>query len=499
MRRSLLIAALILTLLSPGAGSAQQATDTQQVAGRIAGSVLVGGNSMAYLKVLSDQFGGRLTGSAAYNNAAGWAAAQFRAMGLNVKMETFTIPHGWERGQARAQMLAPLKRPLTLQPLGWTPSTPPKGIKGDVFLLEEITAEKIKEEAREIKDHIVMIDMKRALASGFLNAFGDFMASFQRLKDAGAIAVLIPDNTPNNVLNAFSPMWGAGVPPLPVAEVGREDAQFIERFIERNEERGEGGRGESENESPVTVEFQYENRVTGPTEVSNVIGELRGREKPDEWIIVGAHLDSWDYGTGAQDNGSGCAMVLEAARAISESGRPPRRSIRFALWGGEEQGLLGSSAYVRAHANELSKCVAVLNTDNGAGHPRGWKVEGRSDLAQSLRPLSEALLANLSGNGISPETSFDTDHGPFMLEGIPALDLWVDMSHYGEVHHKSSDTLDKVDAHNLAAGSAIVAVTAYAIADSINPIAPKLERPAVTEIIKNARLEKFLTDLGIWK
>jgi hypothetical protein len=316
-------------------------------------------------------------------------------------------------------------------------------------------------------------------------------ASFQRLKDAGAIAVLLPDSTPNNVLNAFSPLWGTEVPTLPIAQVGREDAQFIERYVERNEGRNE--------DNPLTIEFKYENKVTGPTEVSNVVAEIPGRETPDEWVIVGAHLDSWDYGTGAQDNGSGCAMVLEAARAIAESGRTPRRSIRFALWGGEEQGLLGSTAYVRAHSAELAKCIAVLNTDNGAGHPKGWKVEGRTDLAQALKPISELLLTNLSGNGISQETTFDTDHGPFMLEGVPALDLWVDMSKYGDVHHKSSDTIDKVDAHNLSAGSAIVAVTAYALADNLKPIAPRLERPAVGEIIRKANLENFLKVIGMWQ
>ncbi len=491
MKRLLLIAALVLTL-APRPATAQQAVDIQQTSARIAGSVLVGGNSLSYLKVLADQFGGRLTGSSAYTQSALWAAAQFRAMGItNVKTETFTIQHGWERGAATAMILSPLRRPLALQALGWTPSTPAKGIKGEVALLEEITPEAIREEAAEIKGHIVMIDVKKIFANGFADVFGLFMASFKRLKDAGALAVLIPDGTPNNVLSAFSPLWGTEVTGLPVAQVGSEDAQFIERYLERNEGQRE--------ENPLTIEFQYTNKVTGPTEVSNVVAEIRGRETPDEWIIVGAHLDSWDYGTGAQDNGSGCAMVLDAARAISESGHTPRRSIRFALWGGEEQGLLGSTAYVRAHAAELNKCIAVLNTDNGAGHPLGWKVEGRADVEQALKPISESLLVNLSGNGISQETTFDTDHGPFMLEGIPAFDLWVDMTHYDDVHHKSSDTIDKVDAHNLAAGTAIVAVTAYAIADNLKPIAPKLQRPAVADILKKAKLETFLKDLGLWK
>jgi len=225
---------------------------------------------------------------------------------------------------------------------------------------------------------------------------------------------------------------------------------------------------------------------------------LPGRDSAAEWLIIGAHLDSWDYGTGAQDNGSGAAMVLEAARAIAAMPQPPRRTIRFALWGGEEQGLLGSAAYVRAHQAEMAGCVAVLNTDNGAGHPKGWKVEGRKDVEDAMRDISKSLLADLSGGGLSQEASFDTDHGHFMLEGVPALDLWVEMEGYGKIHHKASDTIDKVNAHSLALGTAIVAVTAYAIAEREQRLAPRLERAAVGNLVKKTNLEGFLKAVGVW-
>ena len=133
------------------------------------------------------------------------------------------------------------------------------------------------------------------------------------------------------------------------------------------------------------MQFELQNTTSGPKQVNNVVAEIRGSELPDEWIIIGAHLDSWDYGTGAQDNGTGSVMVLDVARAIAAMGKAPRRSIRFALWGGEEQGLLGSYAYTQAHLNEMSKCVAVLNTDNGAGHPKGWKVESRKDVKDAMQ------------------------------------------------------------------------------------------------------------------
>ena len=482
---------LLLTLFFTLASQllfAQQPSELQLAAARIAGSILVGGHSMDYERGLADGFGGRLTGSPAYNRAAEWAAAQFKAAGIkNVKLEPFTIPNGWERGWATGRIVSPIERHLTIESLGWTPSTPAGGIKGEIFPVTDISSQGIKSQADKIKGHIVYLDLETIFASASDNQWetiSRLLQSYPLFRDAGATAVLWQDTTANNGLNALSPSWDARVIELPAAQVGMEDGKFIKRLLEKG---------------PVTVEFSYQNRVTGSTQVNNVIAEIPGREKPDEWIIIGAHLDSWDYGTGAQDNGSGIAMVLEAARAISALGAPPRRSIRFALWGGEEQGLLGSTAYVRAHAAEMGKCVAALNTDNGAGHPKGWKVQGRSDLENALRPISTALLADLSADGISQQTTFDTDHGAFMLGGVPSLDLWVDMTHYNEVHHKSSDTLDKINTHNLADGAAVVAVTAYVIAERTDSIAPHLDRAATAEILKKAKLDAFLTDIGAWK
>lgn len=476
---------LSFILLLPSVALAQQQPDAlQQSSARLAGEVLVNGRAMEYVRTLSDKFGGRLSGSPAYTRAAEWAAEQFRAAGIkDVRLEPFQLESTWARGPARARMLTPLERPLHLESLGWAPSTPAGGVRGEVFLLTDISRDFIKRETNKIKGRVVMLDLSSLLKDGYA-AFAKLVAAQGFLREAGAAAVVIGSNDANNVLNAFNLNWGAIISPLPLAQVGMEDAKLIQRLLPQG---------------AVTLEFQYENRTGGATQDHNVIAEIRGREKPDEWIIVGAHLDSWDYGTGAQDNGTGCAMVLEAARAIAALPTPPRRSIRFALWGGEEQGLLGSAAYVRAHARELKDCVAALNTDNGAGHPRGWKVEGREDVQQAMTPLSKSLLAGLGGDGLSPDLTFDTDHGHFMLNGIPALDLWVDMEHYDDVHHKSSDTLDKVVAHNLVAGSGVVAVTAHALAERPERIAPQLKRDAVGALLKKANLEEFLKTVGVWK
>ncbi|MGH9765315.1 MAG: M20/M25/M40 family metallo-hydrolase, partial [Blastocatellia bacterium] len=471
----------LLTLMMPVFGQEHGSQD--EAARRIASSILINGHVMEYETGLANGFGGRLTGSPAYNKAAEWAADQFRAAGIkNVRFEPFTIKHGWLRGRAWGQMLSPLQRPLHIESLGWTESTPPGGVKGNVVMVSDLSAEKLKADAGKLRGNIAMLDLAAIFAARSPDAIGQFFQSFKRLQDSGAAAVIVGDSERNNVLNAFAPSFDTTVPAIPVAQVGMEDAKLMQNFM---------------NKGPVTIQFECQNTVSGPTEVNDVVAEIPGSEHPDEWVIVGAHLDSWDYGTGAKDNGTGTAMVLEAARAIATLGRPPRRSIRFALWGGEEEGILGSLAYVKNHDSELAKCVAVVNTDNGAGRPKGWKVEGRKDMADAMKQFN-SILAGLGGAGISQETTFDTDHGPFMLHGVPSLDLWLDMTHYGEIHHKSSDTVDKIDVHDLTDDAAIVAVTAYAIADGSERIAPQIDHEAVEQILKKADLEGFLKALGVW-
>jgi hypothetical protein len=373
---------------------------------------------------------------------------------------------------------------MHIESLGWSPSTASGGVKGEVVVVSDLHADKLKEQAGQLKGKIVLLDSSKAFADGFAKVIPLMKPAWDAWKDAGVQGVLFPDRESNNVLNAHQLGWGAELTPLPGAEIGMEDALFIRRLLEKG---------------PVTVAFTLDNKTSGPTQINNVVAEIRGSELPNEWVLVGAHLDSWDFGTGAQDNGSGAASVLEVARAISSLGKSPRRTIRFALWGGEEQGLIGSYEYTKLHADDLKNCIAVLNTDNGAGHPRGWKVEGRKDLQEALQPISEAFLKDLSGGGISLETTFDTDHGPFILHGVPALDLWVDLKPYMEVHHKSSDTLDKVDALNFKGGTAILAVTTYVIAERPTPIAAHIDHAAVGQILKKADLDELLRTLGMWQ
>ena len=462
----------------------QQPSDLKPVTDQLAASIYTG-PSMATLRELTDGVGGRLTGTPTYVSATEWAAAKFRSYGIeNVRLDPFTIPAGWERGSASGRMVAPLSRPLYVASLGWSPSTPAGGVQGTVAVISDIAPEKLQAVADQLSGKIVFLDTSKILAEGYAKALPKLEAAWPELQKAGVVAVIVADREKNNVLNAHGLLWGARMLPLPAAEVGMEDGKLIQRELEHG---------------PVTLQLSLDNKTSGEMKVNNVVAEIRGRERPDEWILIGAHLDSWDFGTGAQDNGTGAISVLEVARAMKAFGKAPRRSVRFALWGGEEQGLLGSYAYTQSHKSELSKCTAVLNTDNGSGHPKGWKVEGREDLKQAMQPCSDGLLQALGGGDLSTETTYDTDHGPFVLQGIPSLDLWVDMSKYFEIHHKPSDTLDKVDLLDFKAGEAILAVTAYAIAESEQPIARHIDHAAVGEILKKAKLDELLEHVGVWK
>ncbi|MFZ0796786.1 MAG: M28 family peptidase [Terriglobales bacterium] len=463
----------------------QRPSEIKPVTDQLAASIY-NGPSMTTLGELADGIGGRLTASPAYVRSTEWAVAKFRSYGIeNVRLEPFTIPAGWQRGTASGSILAPLPRPLNLASVGWAPSTPPGGVQGTVVLVTDVEPDVLRPHKKdELRGKIVFLDTTKIMAEGYGKALPKMESAWIAFQKAGVLAVIMPDREKNNVLNAHDSLWGAKLLPLPAAEIGMEDAKLIQRDL---------GRG------PVTVQLTIENKTSGATTVNNVVAEIRGSEQPDEWILIGAHLDSWDFGTGAQDNGTGAVSVLDIGRALMSLAKAPRRSIRLALWGGEEQGLLGSYAYTQTHKRELDECVAVLNTDNGAGHPKGWKVEGREDLRNAMQPWSDGLLKDLDGGDLSLDTTYDTDHGPFMLQGIPALDLWVDMTKYWEIHHKSSDTLDKVDSLDFKGGEAIVAVTAYAVAQSEMPIAAHIDHQAVGEILRNARLEELVENVGVWK
>jgi carboxypeptidase Q len=430
----------------------------------LARSSISGGKSLEYATELT-AIGPRVTGSRTYERAAEWSADQFRAMGVTrVAMEPFTIERGWERVSARARIAAPVDRSLHVASLGWSPSTPEGGFDADVVALDSFSLEAT--ETRRLQGRIVLLPEGDPPADPVTS--GKATNAFAvRLRTAGALAILVPDGEADNLLTARGLSFGTTPSVLPAGQIGGDDARAIRELLARG---------------PVRISLELTNRLTPAVAiVNNVVAEIRGRDRPDEWVVVGAHLDSWDFGTGAQDNATGAAMVLEAARAIAALEQRPRRSIRFALWGGEEQGQVGSTAYVRAHAAEQDRVVAYLNADAGTGRMIGWTAPGRPDVVRSAKPLIQGVLDEF-GAGTFDESlryGFQSDGAPFILEGIPTLDLNADDTRYEEIHHKAADTIDRVDARNLAVGAAAVAATAHAIAESAGRFAPHLDRRAV--------------------
>jgi carboxypeptidase Q len=334
-----------------------------------------------------------------------------------------------------------------------------------------------------VRNRIVLVDLEKALPANRPLAFAHLRDSFALFRELGAQAVLLPHDVPNNLPGWVDTGNARGtILPIPVGDIGWEDHLLLRRHLARG---------------PVTIEAKWQNQVSGPTQVSNVVAEIAGRELPHEWVLLGAHLDSWDLGTGAQDNATGVVMVLEAARAIAAIGKPPRRSIRFALWAAEEPGPPGSAMFIKRHATELRDCVAVLNTDYGASRPLGWRVNGREDLRNAMRPIADRLR-EFGADNLTMDFNCGSDDCAFFLEGIPTLNLWTDPSKWPQVHHQVGDTFDKVDPAVLRAGGAVVAVATYAVADEPTRIAPHIGQDAVRQILRTAKLDVDLV-YKLWK
>jgi carboxypeptidase Q len=271
---------------------------------------------------------------------------------------------------------------------------------------------------------------------------------------------------------------------VPQAVVSREDAMRLARTV-------------AAYPGKVRVHFDMPNKIGGPIEQENVVGEIRGYEKPDEIVILGAHLDSWELGTGALDNGCNAALVIEAARAIKATGLLPRRTIRFVLFSGEEQGTIGSYEYVKAHRAELDKLRAMITYDSGIGRVTGYSLGGRRDIEAGVREVLKPL-ESWGANNHTYDASFGTDNFDFMLEGVPTLVANQEEANYLPNYHAASDTLDKVDMRELKLHTVIAALTAWGIADRAEALGKRLSRGELDVLVKETGLDQQLKALGYW-
>jgi carboxypeptidase Q len=437
------------------------------------------------LRYLTDTIGGRVTGTPSADRAADWGVQAFRHAGVDdVHTEKFTIPAGWTEGRTHLEILTPAPFPVRLVSIGWSPATPEAGITADVVDAGMGDDAGFAKAGASAKDAIVLIQSNLLVTWHDLDyEYAIAPAIIDRALKAGAMAVLWMSSRPNLLLYRHTSAVNGEVEKLPQAVVAREDAERIARFLAAGQK--------------VRVHFEMPNKLTGPVESENVVAEIRGREKPDEFVVLGAHLDSWDLGTGALDNGCNVAMVIDAARVIHASGTIPRRSIRFMLFTGEEQGLLGSAAYAHAHRAELNNMIAAIIFDSGIGKVTGYALGGRKDIVAPVRAALEPVAA-LGVKDFTMDAGMDTDNFDFLIEGVPTLVANQDPANYMLNYHASSDTFDKVDIAELKRHVAIAAVTAFALADAPERIGPRQSRAEIEQLMRDTGLDKDMQEAGFW-
>jgi hypothetical protein len=320
--------------------------------------------------------------------------------------------------------------------------------------------------------------------SDLFNEYLNPPAIIDRALKAGALAILWTGERERKLLYRHTNTTDGKLERIPQAVVAREDGLRLERAALANPGK-------------LRVRLKMPNQIGGPVEQQNVVGEIRGYEKPDEIVVLGSHLDSWELGTGALDNGCNAALVIEAARAIKASGLLPRRTIRFILFSGEEEGLVGSWAYVKEHRAEMDKYRGVVIFDSGIGRVTGYSLGGRRDIEPAVREILKPF-AGWDVDGHTYDASWGTDHFDFLLEGVPNLVANQEVANYLLNYHAASDTFDKVDIRELKLNTVLAAVTAWGIADRAEPIGPRYSRAQMEMLMKDTGLDQQLKTLGMW-
>ncbi|HEU4432026.1 MAG TPA: M28 family metallopeptidase [Pyrinomonadaceae bacterium] len=422
-------------------------------AGRIIGAALVSDHAYTRLAHLTDHIGHRLSGSQALERAIEWALAEMKKDGLdNVRGEKVMAPH-WVRGEESLEMTTPRPMKLAMLGLGNSVGTPPEGITADAVVVRNFAElDALGEKAR---GKIVVYNAPFTNYGATVQYRG-FGAS--RAARYGAVAALVRSITP---VSLQSPHTGAmnydqRLPKIPSAAISIEAAELLQRMQDRGDR--------------TTLRLKMEAKFLPDAESANVIAELRGSEKPDEVVLIGGHFDSWDVGQGAHDDGGGCIMAWEAVRLLKELGLRPRRTIRVVLYTNEENGLRGGNAYRDAYRSELAKHIFAIESDSGTYRPEGLGLAATAPPQVRANLLEIAkLLKGIGADGIAASGG-GADIGPIMREGVPGASLDVEGSHYFDIHHTNSDTLDKIDPRDLQLCVATMAVYAYTIADIREPL-----------------------------
>jgi len=432
---------------SPASPADALPAETRAAMDRLVAGMLASRGGWDRLAELCDTFGARPSASPALESAVDWILARMRDDGLeNVRGEPVVVPC-WERGAESVEMLTPRRERLPMLGLGGSVGTPPEGIRAPVVVVTNFA--ELSQRAAEARGRIVVFDAPfteygqtvRFRTQGAIEA-----------ARAGAVASLIRSVADDSLRTPHTGVmrYEEGVPRIPHAALAPEDAGRIAREVAR-------GR-------PVTLHLTMSASGRGTATNRNVVAEIRGRERPDEIVVLGGHIDSWDVGQGAQDDGGGCVAAWEALRWMKRLGLRPRRTVRCVLWTHEESGGRGALGYRDAHADELSRHVVALEADAGTFTPLGFGFTG-SDAARARLAPVHAYLGERLGAGKADSRGVAADIAPLLERGVPVMSLQVDRTRYFRVHHTEADTVDKVDPEALARCSAAMAAMVYAIAD----------------------------------
>jgi carboxypeptidase Q len=425
--------------------------ETSDGVGKLVAALLGDTPMVEDLEELTDVIGGRPTGSAANERAVEWALGRFREAGVPVQVEPFEMPARWLERSASASVEG---EGIAFSPkvaaMPFSTATPDKGMRARLVDIGFGAVEDFARVGATCKDAMLLVET-RVLEDipGLFQEYIDAAAIEERAFAAGARGVVYMGSRTRGVLYRHNASLGeANEHPLLVME--REGAQRALRLLRAGHE--------------LSLHFTIDIDRGDEYRSRNVIAEIRGAESPEEIVVIGAHLDSWDLGTGALDNACNVALVIDIARQIKALGLTPRRTIRFALYNGEEQGLYGSWAYTTAHSAELDRHVMASSYDIGSGRITGFLTGGRPEILAAV----ESALVPVAGLG--PFTNLDvptagTDHFDFMLQGIASLVADQESANYGPNYHARTDTFDKVNRNQIRLNAAIAAAVTYGFAE----------------------------------
>ncbi len=441
-------------------GEMPLAMQYRDAAERLIGAAMTSDHAYQRLSELCDGIGHRLSGSEALERAVRWAAEAMREDGLeNVQLQAVKVPH-WVRGDEHAEMVEPGPQKLSMLGLGRSVGTPKGGITADVVAVDGFTALNALP-ADAVRGKIVLYDVPFTTYGTTVRYRGD---GAKRAAAHGAVAALVRSVGPVSLRTPHTGNMRAYVdsfPKIPAAAVTIEDATMMHRLLDRGQR--------------VRVHLEMNAKMLPDAISHNVIGEIRGRERPDEVVLVGGHIDSWDVGQGAHDDGAGCIISMEALRLMRQLGLRPRRTVRVILWTNEENGTEGAKAYKDSVGEAYAKHVAVIEADGGVEQPVGFGVKVQqagsdsTDVPRTANAVALAreiapLLAGLGAGQIN-DSGGGADIDPLMKKGVPGVAHRTTGEHYFDWHHTQADMLDKVDPIELRKNTAALAVMVYILAD----------------------------------